>query len=308
MEIIIEQPAELPKDFYVYLHRKATTGEVFYVGKGFGRRAWKVSCKRSQHWKNTVRKHGLIVEIAADGLQEWYAHEMERDLIALYGRRDLGHGPLVNLTDGGEGLVGYSPTVETLAKKSAAMQDLLKNPEYRAKHSAAMSLLWGSKDWKEKQSSLLKSIKERPGFEDKRIQSLRSLSFDQGFIDRTSEVNRARASNPLWIDKMREVGARLSSDPVWRARNAKAMKILHANKEWQANRAASIRDKLGRPVICLDTGLLYNSLASAIEFLNKAGHHKAASGKISQAASGKRKTAYGYTWRYADQQKQTASE
>jgi hypothetical protein len=113
---IAPAPALLPADFYVYLHRKATTGEVFYVGKGEGRRAW--SKQRSQYWHRTANKHGCTIEIIQDGLQEWFAHELEQNLIALHGRKDTGHGPLVNLTDGGEGATGWTPSIETVLKIS----------------------------------------------------------------------------------------------------------------------------------------------------------------------------------------------
>ena len=88
-------------DFYVYLHRKKTTGEVFYVGKGKGKRAWDF-VRRSDFWKHVENKHGVDVEIYQNNLQEWYAFELEKNLIALYGRVTDGKGSLVNLTDGGE--------------------------------------------------------------------------------------------------------------------------------------------------------------------------------------------------------------
>lgn len=87
------------REFYVYLHRKATTGKVFYVGKGHGNRAFEK--RRNNHWKNTVAKHGYTVEFYATGLQEWYAFELEKELIAYYGRENI-----CNLTDGGDGATG----------------------------------------------------------------------------------------------------------------------------------------------------------------------------------------------------------
>lgn len=102
-------------DFYVYLHRKKTTGEVFYVGKGTRWRAGN-KVQRNIFWKRVVKKHGLIVEIVERNIQEWYALELERDLIAYYGRRDIGTGCLVNLTDGGEGSSGYKHTKNSLFK------------------------------------------------------------------------------------------------------------------------------------------------------------------------------------------------
>lgn len=86
--------------FYVYLHRRATDGTVFYVGKGTGRRAH-LRQSRNPHWINIVAKHGLRIEYAAVDIQEWYAFELERELIAYYGRESL-----CNLTDGGDGVTG----------------------------------------------------------------------------------------------------------------------------------------------------------------------------------------------------------
>lgn len=71
--------------FYVYIHRRKTTGEVFYIGKGRRRRAWS-SSGRNKHWGYVAKKHGFTVEIYASNLQEWYAFELEKDLIAYYGR------------------------------------------------------------------------------------------------------------------------------------------------------------------------------------------------------------------------------
>ena len=98
-----------PKDFYIYLHRRATDGKVFYVGKGYGRRY--KSKSRNKHWHNIVNKHGYKVEIYLDGLQEWYAFELEKEIISFYGRENL-----CNLTDGGEG--PSNPSDETRIKMS----------------------------------------------------------------------------------------------------------------------------------------------------------------------------------------------
>lgn len=124
----------VPQDFYVYFHRKATTGEVFYVGKGCGKRAWDNS-KRLKHWKNTVKKHGLIVEIVHHGLQEWAAFEIERELIAFYGRHDLGLGNLVNLSDGGEGPSNPSDQIRKLL--ADAQRGRVYSDEAREKMRAA---------------------------------------------------------------------------------------------------------------------------------------------------------------------------
>ena len=93
-------------DYYVYIHKQKDTGQVFYVGKGRGRRAWS-AYSRSKFWKSKVEKHGIVVELVLDNIQEWYALELEQELILKYGRLDLNTGTLVNFTDGGDGASGF---------------------------------------------------------------------------------------------------------------------------------------------------------------------------------------------------------
>lgn len=94
--------------FYVYAHYRASgrkKNEIFYVGKGYGNRAY-VKSDRNKYWKHIVNKYDYYVEILYDGLDEQVALGLEISTIARYGRKDLGLGPLVNMTDGGDGVVG----------------------------------------------------------------------------------------------------------------------------------------------------------------------------------------------------------
>jgi hypothetical protein len=109
-------------NYYVYVHRKKSNGAVFYVGKGKGGRAWATSktVNRSKLWRNTSDKYGFTVEIILDNLQEWYAFEIECELILKYGRIDIGTGCLVNHTDGGDGTSGWIPSKQyrtTMSKR-----------------------------------------------------------------------------------------------------------------------------------------------------------------------------------------------
>lgn len=107
-------------EYYVYIHKKPTTGEIFYVGKGSGNRAYNRR-NRTSWWKRLVAKHGFDVEIVASGLQEWYAFELEVELIAKYGRRDTNEGSLINRTDGGDGCSGIIFTEEVRKKISDSL-------------------------------------------------------------------------------------------------------------------------------------------------------------------------------------------
>ncbi len=97
--------------YYVYAHRKETNGEIFYVGKGSGKRAYKKD--RSDWWKNIVNKHGRKVEILSDNLTEEDAFELEKFVISEM------KGKLCNMTEGGEGSSGFKHSQESKDKLSA---------------------------------------------------------------------------------------------------------------------------------------------------------------------------------------------
>jgi hypothetical protein len=70
-----------------------------------------------------------------EGLSEQAAFEIERAFIAAIGR--FPDGPLVNLTDGGEGLSGHRHTAETKAKIGAKIRGRKQTPEEIAQRAAA---------------------------------------------------------------------------------------------------------------------------------------------------------------------------
>lgn len=110
--------SESPKKYYIYAHIRNDNGEIFYIGKGMGKRA-KALDGRNPLWQNVVKKAGgYKVEIIATCNTEKYAFLLEKILIKHYGRRDNGTGILVNMTDGGEGVSGAIVGGETRKKLS----------------------------------------------------------------------------------------------------------------------------------------------------------------------------------------------
>ena len=95
----------------VYLHKKKGTDEVVYVGIGSPSRPFNFD-QRSDFWKKVHNKYGIDVEIIHSDLTWDEACKIEIELIAQYGRRDLGTGCLVNMTAGGDGMNGYKHTEE----------------------------------------------------------------------------------------------------------------------------------------------------------------------------------------------------
>jgi hypothetical protein len=106
----------------VYRHIRLDKNEPFYIGIGLDeKRAFeKRKSKRSIFWTNIVKKTEYRVEILFNDLTWEQACEKEKEFISLYGRKDLGTGTLVNMTDGGEGTENriYQITDETKEKIS----------------------------------------------------------------------------------------------------------------------------------------------------------------------------------------------
>ena len=103
----------------VYIHRKLTDQTVFYVGIGSVDRPYIIQ-GRSKLWYNTVAKHGLSIDIIETGLTADRAKILEIELIKQYGRKDKNKGTLVNLTDGGDGLL--NPTKEQIENRTKKLR------------------------------------------------------------------------------------------------------------------------------------------------------------------------------------------
>lgn len=135
--------------FYVYVLFREN-GWPFYVGMGCGRR-WldhERSIRRGVPDGNR-RKNAIISNMLAAGwadipkikVAEHLTHAeavaYEIAWISAIGR--FPNGPLVNLTDGGDGTPGVDPSAETREKLSQAGRGRPKSSEHRANISAANS-------------------------------------------------------------------------------------------------------------------------------------------------------------------------
>ena len=110
---------------YVYIHFRESDHTPFYVGKGAMRARDKVqnysrakADHSNSHWQNIVNKHGVLINVIASCKTDLEAQRLEKEIIAAIGRYDLGTGPLVNLTDGGEGHAGIVVSEELRKKRS----------------------------------------------------------------------------------------------------------------------------------------------------------------------------------------------
>ena len=105
---------------YVYTHTRLDTNDIFYIGIGNVsnyKRAYNIH-NRSNHWKKIISKTDYRVDIIYDNITWEEACKKEIELIAFYGRINLGNGKLCNYTNGGNGTLGSIKSKEVRNKIS----------------------------------------------------------------------------------------------------------------------------------------------------------------------------------------------
>ena len=145
-------------NFYVYIHVKPNNGEIFYVGKGKGDRAYSKH-KRNNFWKSVVNKYGFDTFIIENNLTEDEAFELEVKYIKRIGRRDEEVGTLVNMTDGGEGNAGLKFSEEHKRKISESKIGKKRSEETKKKISKSHTGKKRSEETKKKMSETRKGRK-----------------------------------------------------------------------------------------------------------------------------------------------------
>jgi hypothetical protein len=139
-------------NYYVYIYHDK--GLPIYVGKGKGQRAsWHFHSNKA-HLGNILRKRSRegvtllpqIIQCKSDA----DSIELEIFLISEIGRKDLGKGPLLNLTDGGDGAEGYKHTEEAKSKISKSNSRRSISQETRNKISLTLKNVYQSDEMRKR--------------------------------------------------------------------------------------------------------------------------------------------------------------
>lgn len=149
---------------FVYRHIRLDNGNPFYIGIGKSESRAYSTKGRSKFWKRIVDKCGYEVEILFDNLDYEQAKLKEQEFISLYGRTNTCNGLLCNLTDGGDGSLGYKPTEEALSKISKTSKGRIKSPEQIEKWKRKMNFT-KSDETKEK---IRQSLLNKPHTEERK--------------------------------------------------------------------------------------------------------------------------------------------
>lgn len=177
---------EVKLTFYVYV-LKRPSGEPFYIGMGSGSRIdhHEIMARRGErtHKANVIRKiwatgDQVGKEIVAHFPSANEAKAAECALIATIGRKDLGAGPLLNRTNGGDGVTGWSKEMRRLhsARTSNGMKtvDVIEKArnnmrKQRSNPAIAISFLKIREYWKKEENRSAQSQRVKEYFADPEV-------------------------------------------------------------------------------------------------------------------------------------------
>lgn len=118
------------RDYYVYIWYIKDTNEVFYVGKGKGKR-YKELTSRNKFFEDMYSSHNCDVKKVYECLTEKEAFQKEKEVIKWY--RENTNFRLTNQTDGGEGSSGWNPPQEFRDKQSKIHKEQWQDEEFKKK-------------------------------------------------------------------------------------------------------------------------------------------------------------------------------
>lgn len=213
------------KRFYCYILWRQD-GTPFYVGAGQGKRILDHRIRDTRRGsKSTLIKRAIGAEPVYSVFRFFDTWEeaaaVECELIALFGRADLGTGLLANGTDGGDGIVGIKweltearkAGIRRAAEKERSTQTRAKMSE-SAKRRGSDPFIEGARRWREENMDEL--IKERqtrwddPGYRERHVEAmadpaLRTL-MSKRMLDRLADPEkRAKLNAAITAAKGRPV-------------------------------------------------------------------------------------------------------
>lgn len=127
---------------YLYKHTRNDSNEIFYIGIGtktkndikynkYARAYNKV--KRNRYWINLINflNGDYTIDIVFESDDYDYIKNLEKNLIKFYGRKDMGLGKLVNMTDGGDGQINRKWSDESKRNASISHKGKIINDIWR---------------------------------------------------------------------------------------------------------------------------------------------------------------------------------
>lgn len=217
--------------FYVYVLSRPD-GTPFYVGMGQGDRMHRHEDFARQgdrsEKSHLIRKIWAAGGLVGKAIQDRFetdieAKQFEIELIACLGRKDLKAGPLVNRTDGGDGVHGMSP--QQRAHHASRTREAMADPKIRAACRSHIEQQY-----------------KQGGFGQKATENI--LRYWKDPVNRAAQAQRVKALNALDPDaQLARTAKRLESvkGEQCRSRMSAAKLGKKQSPELIAKRAAGIR-------------------------------------------------------------------
>lgn len=197
----------MSRQFYTYLHCKPNMMP-FYVGKGFGKRAYNLVRRRNPHHQHIVKKYGaqniLVFVFPCDSEIQALADEIQH--IAQLRRDGF---ELCNQTNGGDGVSNPTPAIrekigrgqrgkkraqEHCKRLSQSRKDQKFPPEYSERMSAAMHKRYSDPNERKRTSEATKAALQRPEIKSRKSEASKAMWACTDY--RIKKVEELRSSNP----------------------------------------------------------------------------------------------------------------
>lgn len=307
-----------PKGFYVYIHIRNDNGKVFYVGRGKGYRAW-AKTGRNKHWTNIFKKCGRSVEIIEYGLTLEESKQLEIIVIELANACGC---ILANRTSGGDGCTDLVFDDESKIKMSRSQGGR------RIFCSNGMVFDTGQKaaDWLNDNGfplalsgHIFDCAKGARGsaygyswWYDGDNRKDHISRYDRSSISLSTEVF---CSNGMSFRNAKKAAEWLKGNGVINANRSNIEAAISGRflfaygfTWWRAgqnpidvNVQKFKKMMISGKRITMDNILCFFNMDCAIQFLKNEGNNKASKSSLTSCAQGKIKSAYGHTWKYADE-------
>lgn len=235
--------------FYVYVYRdpRPTKGnQPVYVGKGTGDRDishWSRGShnKPFQDFISHLKQRGLIAicQRVFETENEEEAFAKEKELISLYGRRDLKTGTLFNRTDGGEGASGAVRTDEEKAANGRFSKENWANPEYRGKVVFSQKAVQSTPEARQHKSEKSKETWADEDVRKKRTEGIKAGRSTKESKAKTSAQSKAQWEDPEYAAKQSLNNKEIANREEVKAAKKAAAKALWADPEWRAKMMAA---------------------------------------------------------------------
>jgi len=245
--------------FYVYVYRDPRplkANQPVYVGKGTGDRDlshW----SRGSHNKPfqdfishlKLRAHIAVCERVLETEIEAEAFVKEIELIALYGRRDIGTGTLFNLTDGGEGGSGAVRTIAHKAVDSKFSKAHWQDPVYRNKVITSQIAAQSTAKARADKSKASTEAWANPEVRQKRQGGIANARSTDESKAKTSAQAKAQWNDPEYAAMQTANNKEIANRAEVKAAKATAAKALWADPVWKAKMLAARKKKVAPPTV-----------------------------------------------------------